>query len=298
MSTIRETLVDAERRLSNAGIDSASVDSAQLLAFVLGVSRSHLILQDSIDEEDRVHFERLMAKRLNRIPLQHLTGTAPFRHIELDVGPGVFIPRPETELVTEAAIRHLRACSNPRAFDLCSGSGAIALSLAYEVPGTHVTAVELSDQAIPYLRNNAERIETLVPVEVVSADATDTTVQAFVSAIGTCDVVTCNPPYIPSAMVPKDPEVRDHEPPLALYGGDDGLDVVRGIVMTAAVLLKQGGLLVIEHADLQGPDSLNGGVVAVVKECRDPVTGASQFHSVEDRQDYNQLPRFTMAIRA
>ena len=298
MSTIRETLVDAERRLSNAGIDSASVDSAQLLAFVLGVSRSHLILQDSIDEEDRVHFERLMAKRLNRIPLQHLTGTAPFRHIELDVGPGVFIPRPETELVTEAAIRHLRACSNPRAFDLCSGSGAIALSLAYEVPGTHVTAVELSDQAIPYLRNNAERIETLVRVEVVSADATDTTVQAFVSAIGTCDVVTCNPPYIPSAMVPKDPEVRDHEPPLALYGGGDGLDVVRGIVKTAAVLLKQGGLLVIEHADLQGPDSPNGGVVAVVKECRDPVTGASQFHSVEDRQDYNQLPRFTMAIRA
>ena len=298
MSTIRETLVDAERRLSNAGIDSASVDSAQLLAFVLGVSRRDLILQDSIDEEDRVHFERLMAKRLNRIPLQHLTGTAPFRHIELDVGPGVFIPRPETELVTEAAIRHLRACSNPRAFDLCSGSGAIALSLAYEVPGTHVTAVELSDQAIPYLRNNAERIETLVPVEVVSADATDTTVQAFVSAIGTCDVVTCNPPYIPSAMVPKDPEVRDHEPPLALYGGGDGLDVVRGIVKTAAVLLKQGGLLVIEHADLQGPDSPNGGVVAVVKECRDPVTGASQFHSVEDRQDYNQLPRFTMAIRA
>lgn len=298
MSTIRETLVDAERRLSNAGIDSASVDSAQLLAFVLGVSRSHLILQDSIDEEDRVHFERLMAKRLNRIPLQHLTGKAPFRHIELDVGPGVFIPRPETELVTEAAIRHLRACSNPRAFDLCSGSGAIALSLAYEVPGTRVTAVELSDQATPYLRNNAERIETLVPVEVVSADATDTTVQAFVSAIGTCDVVTCNPPYIPSAMVPKDPEVRDHEPPLALYGGDDGLDVVRGIVKTAAVLLKQGGLLVIEHADLQGPDSPNGGVVAVVKECRDPVTGASQFHSVEDRQDYNQLPRFTMAIRA
>ena len=298
MSTIRETLVDAERRLSNAGIDSASVDSAQLLACVLGVSKSHLILQDSIDEEDRVHFERLMAKRLNRIPLQHLTGTAPFRHIELEVGPGVFIPRPETELVTEAAIRHLRACSNPRAFDLCAGSGAIALSMAYEVPGTHVTAVELSDQAIPYLRNNAERIETLVPVEVVSADATGTTVQAFVSAIGTCDVVTCNPPYIPSAMVPKDPEVRDHEPPLALYGGGDGLDVVRGIVKTAAVLLKQGGLLVIEHADLQGPDSPNGGVVAVVKECRDPVTGASQFHSVEDRQDYNQLPRFTMAIRA
>lgn len=298
MSTIREILVDAERRLSNAGVDSASVDSTQLLAFVLGVSRSRLNLQGDLDEEDRVHFERLMAKRLNRIPLQHIMGTAPFRHIELEVGPGVFIPRPETELVTEAAIRHLRTCSNPRAFDLCAGSGAIAISLAVEVPGAHVSAVELSEDALPYLRKNAATIKTEIPVEIISADATDVSVPEFAAAIGACDAVTCNPPYIPTGMIPKDPEVRDHEPPLALYGGDDGLDVVRGIVNTAAMLLKRGGLLVIEHADVQGPVSPNGGVVAVVKDCLDPLTGAPQFINVEDRQDYNQLPRFTMATRA
>lgn len=298
MSTIREILVDAERRLSKAGIDSASTEAAQLLSFVVGVDRNRLILQDSLDEEDQIQFERLMAKRLNRIPLQHLTGTAPFRHIELEVGPGVFIPRPETELVTEAAIRHLRACSNPRAFDLCSGSGAIAISLAFEVPGARVSAVEISDEALPYLRRNVAAVKSDIPVEIISADATDAAVPEFVEAIGTCDVVTCNPPYIPVGMIPKDPEVRDHEPPLALYGGADGLDVVRGIVNTAAMLLKRGGLLVIEHADVQGPDSPNGGVVSVMRESHDPVSGAPFFHTVEDRQDYNQLPRFTMAIRA
>lgn len=306
MTSIREILVDSERRLSRAGIDSASVDAAELLGFVLGVRRNRLLLQDQIDEEDRIIFERLLAKRLQRAPLQHLVGSAPFRHIELRVGPGVFIPRPETELVAEAAIRHLRECEAPRAFDLCAGSGAIALSLAYEVPGARVTAVEMSSEALPWLRENISLVNTQIPVEVVHADATNLNVASFVSAAGACDVVTCNPPYIPDNMVPRDPEVKDHEPHIALYGGPDGLDVVRGIVLTAGMLLKPGGLLVIEHADVQGPHASNGGVVEVVRQARVPdgmaeviagSVGSKMFENIEDRQDYNQAPRFTMANR-
>ena len=306
MTTIREILVDSERRLNRAGIDSAAVDSAELLAFVLGVNRNRLLLQDPIDEDDRVSFERLMAKRLNRVPLQHILGTAPFRHIEVRVGPGVFIPRPESELVTEAAIRHLRTCESPRAFDLCSGSGAIAISLATEVPGANVTAVELSVDALPWLTDNVRNIPVEVPVKVLAADATDTSHPQFRASAGTCDVVTCNPPYIPRDAVPRDPEVRDHEPAMALYGGPDGLDVIRGIVITAGMLLKSGGLLVIEHADVQGPESPGGGVVEVVRQARVPegmaefITGAvgsGLFVNVEDRQDYNQCPRFTLARR-
>jgi release factor glutamine methyltransferase len=306
VNSIRDILVDAERRLSNAGIDAASVDSAELMAHVLGVNRNRLLLQDPLDEEDRIVFERLMAKRINRVPLQHLTGLAPFRHIELQVGPGVFIPRPETELVAEAAIRRLRECPNPRAFDLCSGSGAIAISLAHEVPGTQVTAVELSAEAIPYLLHNVTSVDTELRVEVIEADAMDYRNEQIAANAGTCDVVTCNPPYIPVDMVPRDPEVRDHEPDLALYGGPDGLDVVRGIVLTAGMLLKSGGLLVIEHADVQGPESHNGGVVEVVRQAVVPenapeiirgVAGSQMFHTIQDRQDFNQRPRFTMAIR-
>jgi release factor glutamine methyltransferase len=306
VTTIREILVDSERRLNRAGIDSGAVESAELLAYVLGVSRNRLVLQDAVDDDQQIAFERLMAKRLNRTPLQHLVGTAPFRHIEVKVGPGVFIPRPESELVAEAAIRHLRTCELPRAFDLCSGSGAIAISMALEVPTARVTAVELSDQALPWLVENVSTIPTGLPVEVIAADATDILNSELQAASGTSDVVTCNPPYIPNDSVPRDPEVRDHEPALALYGGADGLDVIRGIVVTAGMLLKSGGLLVIEHADVQGPNALGGGVVEIVRHAVVPlhmpeiiagVAGSPMFHDIEDRQDYNQLPRFTLARR-
>jgi len=290
VTTNRDVLVDAERRLQRAEIDNPAVDAAEILAFVLGVTRNRLHLHDDIGDETRIAFERLLAKRLNRIPLQHLTGVAPFRHIELAVGPGVFIPRPETELVTEAAIRHLTECIEPIAVDLCAGSGAIAISLAFEVPGTRVTAVELSADAFPWLTENVQRIHTKLPVTVVNADATDEQIPELVGLIGMCDVVTCNPPYIPAGMVPRDPEVRDHEPEMALYGGNDGLDVVRGILGNAALLLKSGGLLVIEHADVQGPDSDTGSVVDVVQK-------SGFFANVNDRQDYNQRPRFTVATR-
>jgi|TARA_B110000503_G_scaffold95458_1_gene143729 release factor glutamine methyltransferase len=263
-------------------------------------------MQDSIDEEDRVAFERLLAKRLNRIPLQHITGTAPFRRIELKVGPGVFIPRPESELVAEAAIRFLRECENPIAVDLCSGSGAIALSLALEVPGARVVGVELSADSFVWLQQNVNRFDCEIPVEIHQVDATDFTASVFFELAGKCDVVTCNPPYIPIGMTPRDPEVRIHEPAVALYGGSDGLDVIRGIVNTAAMLLKSGGLLVVEHADVQGADAGDASVVNLLKQAHldeelttyvRGILGEPLFAEVTDRLDFNQRPRFSMATR-
>ncbi|MFM8895858.1 MAG: peptide chain release factor N(5)-glutamine methyltransferase, partial [Actinomycetales bacterium] len=132
--TVRDLLVDAERRLSGVGIESASVDAAEIIALVMGTTRSRLIMQDVVDPDRRVRIEQLLTKRQSRIPLQHLTGSAPFRRIEVQVGPGVFIPRPETELVTEAGIRELATSASRIAVDLGSGSGAIALSLALAAP--------------------------------------------------------------------------------------------------------------------------------------------------------------------
>jgi len=306
VSTIRDVLVDAQRRLSNAGIDSAAAESAELLAHVLGVPKGRLFMQDSVEEDDRISFERLLAKRLNRIPFQHITGKAAFRRIELDVGPGVFIPRPESELVAEAAIRFLNHCEKPIAVDLCTGSGAIAISLAMEVPGTQVVGIELSPDAYPWLERNIQRFDSEIPIEVHQIDATDCEAEVFVRLSGKCDVVTCNPPYIPAEMIPRDPEVRVHEPAMALYGGADGLDVVRGIAKTAAMLLKSGGLLVVEHADVQGPAAGEMSVVNVLRSAAlDPelathipgFPGDLLYTAVSDRQDFNQRPRFTVATR-
>lgn len=306
MSTIRDILVDAQHRLSNAGIDSAATESAELLAHVLAVPRNRLFMQDAVTEENRIAFERLMAKRLNRIPLQHITGTAAFRRIELGVGPGVFIPRPESELVAEAAIRFLNELDEPVAVDLCAGSGAITISLAIEVPGTRVIGIELSPEAFPWLEQNIRKFDPVIPIEVHQIDATDFADQVFVALSGQCDAVTCNPPYIPQEMIPRDPEVRIHEPAMALYGGPDGLDVIRGIAKTAALLLKPGGLLVIEHADVQGPEAGELGVVSVLRGAQldtelatyiQGTPGDSLYTEVGDRQDFNQRPRFTVATR-
>lgn len=306
MSTIRDILFDAQHRLSNAGIDSAATESAELLAHVLAVPRNRLFMQDTVDEDDRISFERLMAKRLNRIPLQHILGTAAFRRIELDVGSGVFIPRPESELVAEAAIRFLNELTNPIAVDLCTGSGAIAISLAMEVPGTRVVGIELSPEAFPWLEQNIRKFDPVIPIEVHQIDATDYSAEIFVGLSGICDVVTCNPPYIPVNMIPRDPEVRIHEPAMALYGGSDGLDVIRGVAKTAGLLLKPGGLLVVEHADVQGPDAVEMSVVSVLRGAQldeelatyiPGVPGDLLFTEVSDRQDFNQRPRFTVATR-
>jgi release factor glutamine methyltransferase len=313
--TVRDVLFDAEHRLAAVGIPSPSVDAAEIVAFALGTSRTRLFLQDQITVDDKVRVEKLLTKRLSRVPLQHLLGSTGFRRIDVEVGPGVFIPRPETELVTEAGIRELvlQAPADRIGVDLCSGSGAIAISLGMEAPGSRVYAVELSDEALPWMRRNAAAYEDRLAakgsrVEILHTDAMTVADPGgpLARMAGQVAVVVTNPPYVPDSMIPREPEVRDHEPKMALYGGDDGLDVIRGVLRTAAILLRPGGLLVIEHGDVQGIAAGRAGVPGVVKAFLsdadlatmiDVPTGRPVFTAVADRIDLNGLPRFTLARR-
>jgi release factor glutamine methyltransferase len=313
--TVRDMLVDAERRLSAVGISSPPVDAAEIMAFALGTTRNRLFLQDEVTPEQRVHIEQLLTRRISRTPLQHLLGSTGFRHIEVEVGPGVFIPRPETELVTEAAIRELavQPVGERIAVDLCAGSGAIAISLGLEVEGSRIHAVELSDDAIGWTRRNVDAYQARLSAVGSGVDVIHDDVAVVADhghslsrLAGRVAVVIANPPYIPDHMIPREPEVRDHEPAMALYGGDDGLDVVRALLRTAAVLMRPGGLLVIEHADVQGLAAGARGVPGVVSAMTvDPLlsglvnlpVGAKVFRSVTDRIDLNGLPRFTLARR-
>jgi release factor glutamine methyltransferase len=314
--SVRDVLFDAERRLAAVGVPSPSVDAGEIVASAVGTTRSRLFLQDPLTDEQKVQVEKLLVRRLARVPLQHLLGSAGFRRIELSVGPGVFIPRPETELVTEAGIRELLAqpIGGRIGVDLCAGSGAIALSLGVEVPGSRVHAVELSGDAVPWTAANIASLEEQLVqagsrVELIHHDATTVAEPGAPLArlAGQVAVVVTNPPYIPALMVPREPEVRDHEPAMALYGGEDGLDVVRGVLRTAAILLKPGGLVVVEHADVQGAAGGEHGVPGVAATMRADedlaartglVPGSALFTDVSDRVDLNGLPRFTLARRA
>ncbi|HYH24579.1 MAG TPA: peptide chain release factor N(5)-glutamine methyltransferase [Blastococcus sp.] len=280
----RALVTGAAGRLADAGVESPRVDAELLLAHVLGIPRARLLTLDEVDDDAASRFEVLLGQRADRVPLQHLTGHAPFRFLELAVGPGVFVPRPETELLVGWALEQLSGIAQPLVVDLGSGSGAIALSIASEHPGARVIAVERDTGAIEWTRHNARaRAEAGdTPVEVVAGDMTDPRLLAELD--GGVDLVVSNPPYVPDgARVPR--EVADHDPPLALWGGPDGLDVVRGLVGTAARLLRQEGSLGIEHADQQG-----GAVPAVVR-------ASGGWTDVRDHPDLAGRPRFTTARR-
>ena len=287
----RNAISKAALLLTEAQVSSPQVDAELLFAHVLGVERNQLTSVNQISDEQLFEFEALVARRANRVPLQHLTGIAYFRHLELAVGPGVFVPRPETELLVEAAIKHLKTVDQPRmAVDLCAGSGAIALSLALEVPGTTVHAVELSDDAFKWLTHNvvdhAAKLEAAESHVIVHhGNAGD---QSLLSELfNQVDALVSNPPYIPSEMIPRDPEARDHDPAIALFSGADGLDVAREVVVVAAELLKSGGFVGMEHADVQG-ESMPALFAAM----------ANTWTNVKDNLDYNKLPRFTTAVRS
>jgi release factor glutamine methyltransferase len=242
----------ATKRFEEAGIESAGADAEILASFVLGINRGELlsktITDESFGEEDALKFEELVSKRAQRFPLQHLTGYAYFRALELKVGPGVFVPRFETEVVTQLAVDALRATPSeePIAVDLATGSGAIALSLATEVSNAKIYAVELSADALVFTRENFARYAP--NAELRQGDLAD----AFGDLDGQVDVLISNPPYIPDEMIPIYPEVHLHDPSLALYGGTDGLDLIRKVDASARRLLRPGGSLIIEHADMQG----------------------------------------------
>ncbi|PPH53977.1 peptide chain release factor N(5)-glutamine methyltransferase [Rathayibacter sp. AY1E2] len=251
----RTLLADAVARLAAARVPTPDVDAELLLGHLLGLGRgrlqARLITGLSVDEEHAAAFASAIERRSAREPLQHITGIAPFRSLELAVGPGVFVPRPETEGVAQIAIDALRAVVDPEpiAVDLGTGSGALALALAHEVPHARVIGVENAPEAFIWARGNRERLG-LENARIVFDDLA----RALPELDGTISVVVSNPPYIPAAAVPRDPEVRLFDPPSALYGGEDGLDVVRSLSATALRLLRSGGVLVMEHGELQGAE--------------------------------------------
>ncbi|MFJ4252922.1 peptide chain release factor N(5)-glutamine methyltransferase [Microbacterium sp. NPDC090003] len=243
----------AAQRLADAGVTDPLVDAELLVGHVRGLRRGEVqaavVRGDVLSAEDAERLDALVTRRESREPLQHITGTAPFRHLELAVGPGVFVPRPETEMVVQHAIDALLHAPDPQpiGIDLGTGSGAIALAMATEVPHARIYAAELSPEAHAWASRNTADAENLT---LVLADMAD----AFPELAGTASVVISNPPYVPDAAIPRDPEVRLFDPAMALYGGEDGLDLVRALSTNALRLLRPGGLLVIEHGELQGAE--------------------------------------------
>ncbi|MEE1812906.1 peptide chain release factor N(5)-glutamine methyltransferase [Streptomyces sp. BE133] len=279
MNLLLAEVAQATQRLADAGVPSPRFDAEELAAFVHGVKRGELHHVPDADFDAR--YWEAIARREAREPLQHITGRAFFRYLELQVGPGVFVPRPETESVVGWAIDAVRAMDvvEPLIVDLCSGSGAIALAMAQEVPRSRVHAVELSDDAVKWTRKNAEGSR----VTVHHQDA----LTALPELDGQVDLVISNPPYIPlTEWEYVAPEARDHDPEMALFSGEDGLDTIRGIERTAHRLLCPGGLVVIEHADTQG-----GQVPWIFTEERGWADAA-------DHPDLNNRPRFATARKA
>jgi release factor glutamine methyltransferase len=285
---VRPLLQQAARQLREVGVSSAEQEARQLLAHAAGVELSRLPLLDAVEDAHAAYFQTLINNRARRIPLQHLTGRAHFRYLELEVGPGVFVPRPETEVMTGWAIEQLRPMVYavargesrhlPVVVELGTGSGAVAKSIAVELTGTRVHAVEISEEAAAYAARNLA----------------DTTVELYVQDMvgalpelnGSVDLVIANPPYIPlDAFESVVPEARDHDPPLALFSGDDGLDAIKIVAAEAARLLRPAGLLCIEHADVQG------------ESAQQVLVEHGAFAGVRDHLDLAGRPRFVTAVR-
>jgi release factor glutamine methyltransferase len=276
----RRLVDDATARLAAAGVESPGPDARLLLAHVLGIGLSQLPLIDDVPPSHVREYDALVARRAAREPLQHLTGTAWFRHVELAVGPGVFVPRPETELLAgwaiERALEPSPGVAYPVVVDLGTGSGAIARAVADEVPHARVHAVELDPAAHGWAARNLAGTQ----VDLRQGDLGS----AFDDLAGTVDVVVSNPPYIPhEAWESVGAEVRDHDPHLALYATGDGLDMIRVVERRAAHLLRPGGVVGVEHADVQGESA-----PAVF-------TGTGRWEQVRDHRDLAGRARFVTA---
>jgi release factor glutamine methyltransferase len=268
----------AAERLTAAGVPSPRVDAELLLAHVLGIARSRLLLAAPPTGAELAAFDAALARRATREPLQHIVGTVAFRHIEVAVGPGVFVPRPETELLVDAVLPVLRAAAEPCAVDLCSGSGALALALADEAPAAVVVAVERDPDALAWLRRNSAGTR----VRVEDADVADPGMLADLR--GAVDALVCNPPYVPrDALVAA--EVR-HDPEVAVFAGDDGLAVIPHVLARAADLLRPGGVLALEH------DDTHGACVPTL------LASAGVWTSVTEHDDLAGHSRYVVAVRS
>jgi len=282
MTEPRLLLRDAADRLRAAGVASPEHDAGELLAHVLGTTRGRLALLSEVEPAHVRRYDELLARRAAREPLQHLLGAAWFRHVEVAVGPGVFVPRPETELLAGWAIEQAAAVAargeTPIVVDLCTGSGVIAKSVADEVPGARVHAVELDPAAHAW----AERNLAGTGVDLRLGDLAT----AFDDLAGRVDVLVSNPPYVPlEAWESVAVEARDHDPHLALFSGEDGLDAIRVIARRGLVLLRPGGVVGVEHADVQGRSA-----PAVFSR-------GARWEDVRDHPDLAGRPRFVTARR-
>ena len=271
--------------LEGAGVPNPRVDAELLAGHVLGISRGGVqakVATDSgIGTDEAIDLSDFVERRAAREPLQHITGVAYFRSLELAVGPGVFVPRPETEGVAQYAIDALRAVASaePVGVDLGMGSGAIALAMASEVPHARIFGVEVSPRAYIWARQNFRTVGASNATPIFHDLA-----EALPELDGEVDVVISNPPYIPVGAIPRDPEVRMHDPELALYGGEDGLDVVRQVSTTARRLLRRGGTLVLEHGELQAAP-----IAALLKQ--------DGWTAVAHHRDLTGRDRATTALR-
>ena len=281
--SVRAVLASATAELAAAGIASPRTDAELLAAFALGIPRGRLVMVDDFTPEQLATFRRLLADRSRRIPLQHLLGQVAFGDIDVVVGPGVFVPRPETELMVEWALTTL---PDERALvvDLCSGTGAIALAMAHARPQDRVIAVERDLDAVSWLSRNA-RVRSDSGdhgIEMVIGDVTDPLVPA-VTLNGRVDLLLCNPPYVLDGT-PVPDEVL-HDPQSAVFGGLDGLDVIRPVVARSVRLLKPGGRVGIEHDDSH------------VRAVADLFTATDSFTDITVHNDLAGRPRFTTARR-
>jgi release factor glutamine methyltransferase len=281
---LKEVLARATETLAAAGVGSPEHDARALAVHVLGLRKpSDLMLAEGFDEDQRASYDALVGRRAARVPLQHLTGSVGFRYLELEVGPGVFVPRPETESVVQWAVDAIAAEGwvSPVLADLCTGSGTIAFALANEVPGATVHAVERDADALSWTRRNAaNRVAAGDPEVQLHLGSVE---ESLLGMDGRFDLVASNPPYVATheAHLP-DPEVLEHDPEIALFAGEDGLDVIRLVEQAARRLLKPGGLVVVEHSDRQGRSA-----PAVFEE-----TG---WVEVADHQDLTGRDRFVTA---
>lgn len=280
-SRMRDAIDSAAALFADAGIDSARYDAEELAAHAAGTDRGRLALLDRLDDEFFERYRELVAKRSSRIPLQHLIGTAAFGPVLLAVGPGVFIPRPETEAMLEWVLKQAAAQplgAHPLIVDACTGSGALAIALSRSLPGARVVAVEDSEPALEYARRNCAG----TAVELIAADVTTSGLLSELD--GRVDLMVSNPPYIPDGAQ-LDPEVAQHDPARALFGGPDGMSVITPLSGLAARLLRPGGLFAVEHDDTTP--------AATVQTVRD--TGF--FDDVVSRPDLTGRLRFVTAIR-
>ncbi|RJK97196.1 peptide chain release factor N(5)-glutamine methyltransferase [Vallicoccus soli] len=259
----------AARRLADAGVRDARADAQALAEHVAGGGAA-------LDRAGAGRLRDLVERRAAREPLQHLLGTARFRGVDLLVGPGVFTPQPETSSVVDAVVAGLEGLDAPVVVDLCSGAGTIPMSVAHEVPGARVHAVEADPGAFAWLERNRDALGLDVACHLGSAE------DALPGLDGRVDVVVSNPPYVAEHELPAvDPEVRDHDPLRALVAGADGLDLVRMVEATAWRLLRPGGLVVVEHSDRQGRSA--------------PAVFARRWRDVADHVDHEGLDRFVTA---